>query len=165
MKISKSCADSKVLAVLDRDSCFKIVAGAFKDVAKNSSVDLKSPEVITFNLVIFTSLNSACSFSTTQILYSSNATLQYSLSSIEKLHRHDVNNVFPPCSLNYYPFQWYCLNQLWLKCLFSHRGSSRPSQGSVSSLQFQIQSQQREGTEQEKFSFMQRLLWFLFPAF
>lgn len=63
MKKSKSTTDSKVLPLLDRDSCFKIVAGAFKAVAKNSTVDLKSPEVITFNCVcFFASLNLACGF-------------------------------------------------------------------------------------------------------
>lgn len=45
MKKLKSTADFKVLPLLDRDSCFKIVAGAFKEVAKNSTVNLKSPEV------------------------------------------------------------------------------------------------------------------------
>ncbi|XP_020247324.1 uncharacterized protein LOC109825044 isoform X2 [Asparagus officinalis] len=44
-KNSKSATDSKIPLLLDRESCFKIVAGAFKDVAKNSVVDLKSPEV------------------------------------------------------------------------------------------------------------------------
>jgi len=65
MKNSRSAADSKILPVLDRESCFKIVAGTFKDVAKNSMVDLKSPEVNTFNLVSFASLHLACSLSTT----------------------------------------------------------------------------------------------------
>lgn len=44
-KLKSPGDDSQGLALLDRDRCFKVVAGAFKDVAKNSVVDLKSPEV------------------------------------------------------------------------------------------------------------------------
>ena len=32
--------------LLDREACFKVVAGAVKAVAKNSVVDLRSPEVL-----------------------------------------------------------------------------------------------------------------------
>lgn len=37
--------DTQGSILLDRDACFKIVAGAVKAVAINSVVDLKSPEV------------------------------------------------------------------------------------------------------------------------
>ena len=46
MKIQKGTVeDSEGLTLLDRDTCFKVVAGAVKAVAKNAVVDLKSPEV------------------------------------------------------------------------------------------------------------------------
>ena len=36
---------SKQQTLMDRDQCFKVVAGAVKSVAENSIVDLRSPEV------------------------------------------------------------------------------------------------------------------------
>ncbi|XP_008805048.2 uncharacterized protein LOC103718148 [Phoenix dactylifera] len=46
MKVQKNTLeDSEGLILLDRDTCFKVVAGAVKAVAKNAVVDLKSPEV------------------------------------------------------------------------------------------------------------------------
>ncbi|KAG1355292.1 hypothetical protein COCNU_07G014040 [Cocos nucifera] len=46
MKIQKNIVEhSEGLTLLDRDTCFKVVAGAVKAVAKNAVVDLKSPEV------------------------------------------------------------------------------------------------------------------------
>lgn len=44
-KISKDTKDSDVLALLDRNKCFTVVAAAVKDVVSDSAVDLKSPEL------------------------------------------------------------------------------------------------------------------------
>ncbi|OAY71968.1 uncharacterized protein LOC109707662 [Ananas comosus] len=45
MKTLKDTEGSKESTLMDRDQCFRVVAGAVKTVAKNSIVDLKSPEV------------------------------------------------------------------------------------------------------------------------
>lgn len=44
-KIPKDTKDSDVLALLDRNKCFTIVAAAVKEVVSDSAVDLKSPEL------------------------------------------------------------------------------------------------------------------------
>ncbi|XP_058098137.1 uncharacterized protein LOC131243077 isoform X2 [Magnolia sinica] len=47
MKIQKkNPKDSDELTLLDRNKCFSVVAGAVKDVAADSVVDLKSPEAV-----------------------------------------------------------------------------------------------------------------------
>lgn len=53
-KKNTSC-DSKESSLLDRNQCFSIVAGAFHEVAADSVVDLKSPEVTTDPRLIFVS--------------------------------------------------------------------------------------------------------------
>lgn len=55
MKIQKNTVeDSEGLTLLDRDKCFKVVAGAVKAVAKNAIVDLKSPEVTSIHFYVST---------------------------------------------------------------------------------------------------------------
>lgn len=57
MKTLKDTEGSKESTLMDRDQCFRVVAGAVKTVAKNSIVDLKSPEVYSLISMQLSSFN------------------------------------------------------------------------------------------------------------
>lgn len=50
--LKNTSCDSNESSLLDRNRCFSVVAAAFHEVALDSVVDLKSPEVATHALLL-----------------------------------------------------------------------------------------------------------------